>query len=101
MNLPPQRVCVNCAAVDRMTDHRIADETCRIATYTLDRLAYSLHPPVVIAVVDVDPGGRFQCELTDVDPEQVAIGDELEMSFRRLFTADHVHNYFWKARPRR
>ncbi len=101
VNLPPQRVCVNCAAVDRMTDHRIADETCRIATYTLDRLAYSLHPPVVIAVVDVDPGGRFQCELTDVDPEQVAIGDELEMSFRRLFTADHVHNYFWKARPRR
>jgi 3-hydroxy-3-methylglutaryl CoA synthase/uncharacterized OB-fold protein len=101
VNLPPQRVCVNCGAVDRMSDYRIADSTCRIATYTLDRLAYSLQPPVVIAVVDVDPDGRFQCELTDVDPEQVAIGDELEMSFRRLFTADHVHNYFWKARPRR
>ncbi len=101
VNLPPQRVCVNCAAVDRMSDYRIADSTCRIATYTLDRLAYSLQPPVVIAVVDVEPDGRFQCELTDVDPDQVAIGDELEMSFRRLFTADHVHNYFWKARPKR
>jgi len=21
------------------------------------------------------------------------------MTFRRLFTADGVHNYFWKARP--
>jgi 3-hydroxy-3-methylglutaryl CoA synthase/uncharacterized OB-fold protein len=101
VNLPPQRVCVNCTAVDRMSDYRIADSTCRVATYTLDRLAYSLQPPPVIAVVDVQPDGRFQCELTDVDPEQVAIGDELEMSFRRLFTADHVHNYFWKARPRR
>ena len=29
----------------------------------------------------------------------VAIGDEVEMTFRRLFTADGVHNYFWKARP--
>ncbi len=101
VNLPPQRVCVSCGAVDRMSEHSIADSTCRIATYTLDRLAYSLQPPVVIAVVDVEPDGRFQCELTDVDPDQVEIGNELEMTFRRLFTADHVHNYFWKARPRR
>jgi hydroxymethylglutaryl-CoA synthase len=21
------------------------------------------------------------------------------MTFRRLFTADGIHNYFWKARP--
>jgi len=101
VNLPPQRVCVACGAVDRMADHPIADATCRIATYTLDRLAYSLQPPVVIAVVDVEPDGRFQCELTDVDPDSVAIGDELEMTFRRFFTANGVHNYFWKARPRR
>ena len=23
----------------------------------------------------------------------------VEMTFRRLFTADGIHNYFWKARP--
>jgi hydroxymethylglutaryl-CoA synthase len=23
----------------------------------------------------------------------------VEMTFRRLFTADAIHNYFWKARP--
>ena len=40
-------------------------------------------------------------ELTDVDPAQVAIGNELEMSFRHLYTAQGDHNYFWKARPRR
>ena len=27
------------------------------------------------------------------------IGDRVEMTFRRLFTADGIHNYFWKARP--
>ena len=27
-----------------------------------------------------------------------AIGERVEMTFRRLFTADGIHNYFWKAR---
>ena len=29
----------------------------------------------------------------------MAIGDRIEMTFRRLFTADGIHNYFWKGRP--
>jgi uncharacterized OB-fold protein len=71
----------------------------RVATFTIDRLAYSLSPPVVVAVVDFDGGGRYTCELTDVDASTVAIGDRVEMTFRRLYTANGVHNYFWKARP--
>ncbi len=98
-HVPPQRVCVKCHAVDRMTSERMADVPATIATYTVDRLAYSLSPPVVAAVIDFEGGGRFQCELTDVDPAAVAIGQRVEMTFRRLFTANGVHNYFWKARP--
>jgi hydroxymethylglutaryl-CoA synthase len=100
-HLPPQRVCVKCHAIDRMTPERLADVPAVIATFTVDRLAYSLSPPVVAAVIDFEGGGRFQCELTDVDPGAVAIGDRVEMTFRRLFTAHGVHNYFWKARPLR
>ncbi len=99
--LPPQRVCSACGAVDEMAEEPFARRVCRIATYTLDHLAYSLQPPVVAAVVDFDGGGRLACELTDVNPADVAIGDELEMTFRRLYTGQGVHNYFWKARPRR
>ncbi len=99
--LPPQRVCVNCQAVDKMEPLSFADAASNIATYTIDRLAYSLQPPVVAAVVDFDQGGRYSCQLTDVDPEKVQIGDELEMTFRLIHTADGVHNYFWKARPLR
>ena len=60
--------------------------TCRgtVATFTIDRLAFSPSPPVVAAVVDFDGGGRFSCELTDVDPAAVAIGDRVEMTFRRM-----------------
>ena len=98
-HLPPQRVCVRCGAVDQMAPEPLADVPATIATYTVDRLAFSLNPPVVAAVIDFDGGGRFQCELTDVDPAAVRIGDRVEMTFRRLFTAGGVHNYFWKARP--
>ena len=98
-HLPPARVCRSCQAVDRMTPERMADVPATVATFTLDRLAYSLNPPVVVGVVDFDGGGRLQCELTDVDPDAVRIGDRVEMTFRRLGTAHGVHNYFWKAKP--
>jgi 3-hydroxy-3-methylglutaryl CoA synthase/uncharacterized OB-fold protein len=99
VHLPPSRVSMESGAVDQMTPVRMADVPATIATYTVDRLAFSLAPPVVAAVIDFDGGGRFQCELTDVDPTTVKIGDRVEMTFRRLFTQDGIHNYFWKARP--
>jgi hydroxymethylglutaryl-CoA synthase len=99
VHLPPARVSMESGAIDQMTPIRMADVPATIATYTVDRLAYSLSPPVVAAVIDFDGGGRFQCELTDVDPAAVKIGDRVEMTFRRLFTQDGIHNYFWKARP--
>jgi hydroxymethylglutaryl-CoA synthase len=70
-----------------------------IVTFTVDRLAYSPSPPVVFAIVDFDGGGRLPVELTDVRADEVRIGDRVEPTFRRLFTAEGVHNYFWKARP--
>lgn len=100
-HLPPTRVCLRCRAVDQMAPERLADVPGRIATFTVDRLAYSLSPPVVGAVVDFDGGGRYRCELTDADPDELAIGQRVEMAFRRVSTAQGVHNYFWKAAPAR
>jgi hydroxymethylglutaryl-CoA synthase len=98
-HLPPQRVCVKCHAVDRMAPERLADVPATIATFTVDRLAFSPSPPMVVAVLDFEGGGRFQSEMTDVDPKSVKIGDRVTMTFRRLITAGGVHNYFWKAKP--
>jgi 3-hydroxy-3-methylglutaryl CoA synthase len=77
----------------------MADVPGTIAAYTVDRIAYSPSPPIVFAIVDFDGGGRFPVELTDVAESDVQVGDRVEMTFRRLFTADGIHNYFWKARP--
>lgn len=77
----------------------LADQRGTVTTYTVDRLAYSPSPPVVFAVVDFADGERLPVELTDVSADQVRIGMPVEMTFRRLFTADGIANYFWKARP--
>ena len=82
----------------------LADQRGTVTTFTIDKLAYSQSPPVVFAVIDFDVvdgvgGERLPIELTDVDAADVAIGMRVEMTFRRLFTADGIANYFWKARP--
>jgi 3-hydroxy-3-methylglutaryl CoA synthase/uncharacterized OB-fold protein len=99
-HLPPARVCVKCHAVDRMVAERVADEPATVATYTVDRLAFSPSPPLIAAMIDYEGGGRAGVEIADAEPDEIAIGTQLEMTFRRLYTADNgVHNYFWKARP--
>jgi 3-hydroxy-3-methylglutaryl CoA synthase/uncharacterized OB-fold protein len=101
-HLPPARVCLRCHAIDRMRAEPLAGTQGTVTTFSVDHLAFSVAPPVVAAVVDLDGGGRLQCQLTDCDPAAVAVGDRVELTFRRLYTtADGVHNYFWKACPLR
>jgi hydroxymethylglutaryl-CoA synthase len=99
LHLPPQRVSREGGAIDEMQPAPMRDVPGTIAVFTIDRIAYSPSPPIVFAVVDFDGGGRLPIELTDVEADDLAIGDRVEMTFRRLFTADGIHNYFWKARP--
>ena len=99
VHLPPSRVSMEGGAIDDMEPIPMADVGGTVVTYTIDKLVYSPSPPVVFAIVDFDGGGRAPVELTDIDPAEAAIGARVEMTFRRLFTADGIHNYFWKARP--
>jgi len=98
-HMPPTRACLSCHAIDQMQAERLADVPGTVATFTIDHLAFSLSPPVVGVIVDFDGGGRYRCEITDVVASELAIGDRVTMTFRRVWTAQGVHNYFWKARP--
>lgn len=98
-HMPPQRVCLKCGANDHMLHEKLSDVGAKVATYTIDHLAFSLAPPVVGVVIDFDGGGRFSCEMTDCDPENIEIGQRAEMTFRKISTASGIANYFWKARP--
>lgn len=100
LHLPPLRVCRQCGSTDAMEAVRAADLVGTVATFTVDRLAFSPSPPVVDVVVDFAGGGRTSLEVADADPAQIEVGTEVALTFRSLFTAGNVHNYFWKAQVR-
>jgi 3-hydroxy-3-methylglutaryl CoA synthase/uncharacterized OB-fold protein len=97
VHLPPSRVCKSCHHIDEMERIALGQRSGTVATYTVDRLAFSPSPPMINAVVDFDGGGRYTLEVADASPDEVEIGTRVQMSFRRLYTVDGVHNYFWKA----
>ena len=99
LHLPPSRISMEGGALDDMEPVGMADAVGTVVTSTIDRLAYSPSPPIVFAVVDFDGGGRYPVELTDTDADEIRAGSRVEMTFRRLFSADGIHDYFWKARP--
>jgi hydroxymethylglutaryl-CoA synthase len=95
---PLPRVCYQCHTADEFEPLSASGQTARIVTFTVDRLAFSLSPPLVSAIVAFDQGGRLQCELTDVR-QPLAVGDEVVPTFRRGATIGGIRNYIWKARP--
>ena len=101
VHLPPSRVSADGLRTDAMEPAPLAAATGTVATFTVDRVAYSPSPPIIFAVVDFDGGGRFPVELCDLAPDEVAIGTRVALTFRRLHAADGIPNYFWKARPLR
>ena len=95
----PLRVCVDCQAVDQMEPYKFSDKRGKIFTYTEDRLADSNDPPTTVNVVDFIGGGRALFDMTDRGGQEIKVGMEVEMTFRKLFVDRGVHQYFWKTRP--
>ena len=98
---PAQRVCVQCRALDDAAPRRLSDVPGTVFTYSMDYIAGAVDTPLVVAVVDFDGGGRILCMLTDREPAEIRVGMPVEMSFRKLRTVNGIHNYYWKAVPRR
>jgi hydroxymethylglutaryl-CoA synthase len=98
IQFPLPRVCYQCHAADEFELVPASGQTARIVTFTIDRLAFSLSPPLMSAIVAFERGGRLQCELTDVR-EPLRVGDQVVPTFRRGATVGGIRNYLWKARP--
>ena len=95
---PRRRVCQKCNAKDEYEDAKLPRRG-KIYTFGKDYLFPSPDPPTVMAVADMDGGGRFYGQLTDCDPVQVKIGMPVELTFRRFHQGEGFYNYFWKLRP--
>lgn len=95
---PLTQICISCRTRGKLEDVRLSREG-KVFTFTKDYLFASPDPPVVMAVVDLDGGGRLFLQMTDCDHEAVAIGMPVEVCFRRFHEGGGFHNYFWKCRP--
>ncbi|HVF89153.1 MAG TPA: 3-oxoacyl-[acyl-carrier-protein] synthase III C-terminal domain-containing protein, partial [Blastocatellia bacterium] len=98
---PRQRVCIGCQARDNFESVPLAGKSARLFTYTVDFLNSDPDPPTVMSVVDFEGGGRAYLMMTDRNPSEVKIDQDVEMTFRRLYDAEGFTNYYWKCRPPR
>ena len=96
---PPQRVCAKCHTKDQFEKVRLSDKRGMVFSYSVDNVDSQIDKPIVVPIIDFEGGGRMLCYMTDRVPEEIQVGMEVEMSFRKLFFREAVHNYFWKAIP--
>jgi hydroxymethylglutaryl-CoA synthase len=96
---PQQRVCISCQAKDNFESVRLADKRAILFTFTVDFLNADPDPPTVMTIIDFDGGGRAYLQMTDRNPADVHIDQEVEMTFRRMYEAEGFTNYYWKCRP--
>lgn len=97
---PLTQVCGVCKNHDSLQEVPL-EHAGQVFTFTRDHLYVAPDSPTIMSVVDVDQGGRLYLQMTDVDPEDVRIGDTVVLTLRRRKEGPTMHNYYWKCRPMR
>jgi len=93
---PMRRLCERCGG--RELRPRALGRRGVVVTFTEDHIVPNPEPPTVMAVADMEGGGRFYAQLS-APPGLVATGLRVELMLRRLHDAGGWPHYFWKMRP--
>jgi len=97
---PPRRVCPYCRKYDDNEDFRLQRKG-KLWNFIHDYLYQSEDPPTTLTITDLDGGGRIFLQMTDREVEEVEVGMDIELTFRRIHEGGRFHNYYWKTRPKR
>lgn len=98
MYYPKKRVCMSCGAKDNFREKKLS-RSGKLYTFTKDILFPTPDPPNITGAADMDGGGRFYGQLTDVAPGDVKIGMPVQLVLRRFHEGGGFYNYFWKLAP--
>ena len=88
-----------CRETDTQDEHRLAESTGRVKSFTEDWQAYSPNPPYVYGNVEFAEGGNLLMEFADAAPGETHVGDAVRFVFR-IKDFDRLRGfrrYFWKA----
>ncbi|MEA3296549.1 MAG: Zn-ribbon domain-containing OB-fold protein [candidate division Zixibacteria bacterium] len=80
-------------------------ETGKLLTYTVIRVAPSMwsdEGPYALGIAELTDGTRLMAQITDCDVEEVKIGMEVRIEFRRIQTEGHsgILSYGYKFVPK-
>jgi hydroxymethylglutaryl-CoA synthase len=95
---PARRICPGCGAGDALQPHKLARRG-TLVTFTADHLYPGPESPSVMAVIDLDGGGRLFTQMTDCEVQALHVGMDVELTLRRFHEANGYPHYFWKGRP--
>jgi 3-hydroxy-3-methylglutaryl CoA synthase len=90
-------VCPHCSTHENFEDFKLK-RTGTINTYTQEYYYPTPEPPVTMAVIDLEGGGRILAQMTDTDAGVVSVGMKVELTFRKLHQGAQFVNYCWKCR---
>jgi len=82
---PPRLICSNCKS--REFEKIKLNDTGKIVTFTTIRVApeqFSTQVPYNVAVVELNEGVRLTAQVVDCKPEDVAIGKQVKLVFRKI-----------------
>ena len=96
---PPQRVCMICKAKDQNDAYGFSWRTGKVFSFSHDYIMETLDSPATTTVIDFEGGGRMICDMTDRRLDEIQVGIDVEMTFRKLYTVGGIHNYWWKCTP--
>ncbi|MHA1270769.1 MAG: OB-fold domain-containing protein [Candidatus Helarchaeota archaeon] len=103
---PNWRACMVCGEKDDYELYKLPRHG-KLYTFTLDHLidAEYFETPVPRCVIDVDGGGRILLDMTDCNPYDVKIGDEVDIVFRKMHEGGDLEQhqnmigYYYKCKP--
>ena len=96
---PPQTICFNCGSHGQFESYLFSDKSGSLFTYSVDNMTPTPDPPLVLAIVDFEGGGRIWLSMTDKNVNELEAGMPVELTFRKLFDEGGIHNYYWKCMP--
>ena len=100
---PGRLVCPQCGA--REFETIILPDTGKVVTYTVIRTAPSQFTdiaPYALAIAELTNGVKLTAQLVDCDVDNIKVGMEVRIEFRRVQTDDHsgILSYGYKFVPK-
>ncbi len=99
---PPRYICPYCRRMGKLEPYRLKRRG-KIFSYTIIHAAangFEDQAPYALAIIELEDGPRLTAQVTDCNTDEIKIGDEVEIVFRRMGEdgKDGVIYYGFKAR---